>query len=293
MQKKVLLTGIIVFCFLIAITTTVNAADEERKLTDKTGDVFDFGGDETVTFPEITDIDMHYITYTQKDEEVTIDIEFVGIIKELDELIISISLSTSEQEYEIGYWFGETIGYYGDSEEIDDITIQGFNSKNLIIKFNLIDEDEDYESILVMTMKYSETEEYSYADMFPDLDDLPDANIKGPTEGEVGESLQFYGEASGGTDPYSYSWDFDEDGEPDSAAQNPKYTYTEPGEYEIILEILDSVGSPGGNISFITIIEASQSDSNNGSGSGMMTFIILIAAVIIIGVVAVVYVIRR
>ena len=95
MQKKVLLTGVIVFCFLMAITTSVNAADEERKLTDKTGDVFDFGGDETVTFPEITDIDMHYITYTQEDEEVTIDIEFVGIIKELDELIISISLSTS------------------------------------------------------------------------------------------------------------------------------------------------------------------------------------------------------
>lgn len=279
------------FCFFMAIATSVNAADEERKLTDKTGDVFDFGGDETVTFPDITDIDMHYITYTQEDEEVTLEIEFVGIIEELDELIISISLITSEQEYEIGYWFGETIGYYGDSEELEGITIEGFNSKNLIFKFDLIDNDEDYESILVMTMKYSETEEYSYADMFPDLDDLPDANIEGPTEGEVGESLQFYGEASEGTAPYTYNWDFDGDGEPDSNEQNPKYTFSEPGEYEVYLEILDSVGSPGGNVSFISIGVTSKSESNDGSG--VMTFIILIVAVIIVGVAAVVYVIRR
>jgi len=291
MRKKVLITGIIVFCFFMAIATSVNAADEERKLTDKTGDVFDFGGDETVTFPDITDIDMHYITYTQEDEEVTLEIEFVGIIEELDELIISISLITSEQEYEIGYWFGETIGYYGDSEELEGITIEGFNSKNLIFKFDLIDNDEDYESILVMTMKYSETEEYSYADMFPDLDDLPDANIEGPTEGEVGESLQFYGEASEGTAPYTYNWDFDGDGEPDSNEQNPKYTFSEPGEYEVYLEILDSVGSPGGNVSFISIGVTSKSESNDGSG--VMTFIILIVAVIIVGVAAVVYVIRR
>jgi hypothetical protein len=271
-------------------TTSVNAADDVRNLTDKTGDVFDFGGDETVTYPEITDIDMHYITYTQEDEKVTLDIEFVDIIEELDELIISISLTTSERDYEIGYWFGEIIGYYGDSEELEGITIKGFNSKNLIIKFNLIDEDEDYESLLIMTMKYSETEEHSYADMFPNLDDLPDVNITGPTEGEVGESIQFYGEASLGTAPYIYNWDFDEDGETDSTKQNPKFTFSEPGEYEIVLEILDSVGSPGGNITYITIIGSSQSGSDD---SGAITFIILIGFVIIVGVAAVVFIIRR
>jgi hypothetical protein len=271
-------------------TTSVNAADDVRNLTDKTGDVFDFGGDETQTFPDITDIDMHYITYTQEDERVTLDIEFVGIIEELDELIISISLTTSERDYEIGYWFGEIIGYYGDSEELEGITIKGFNSNNLIIKFNLIDEDEDYESLLIMTMKYSEAEEHSYADMFPNLDDLPEVEIKGPTEAEVGESIQFNSITSGGKGPYIYSWDFDGDEEPDSTKQNPKFTFSEPGEYEIVLEILDSVGSPGGNFSYITILGSSQSGSDD---SGAITFIILIGFVIIVGVAAVVFIIRR
>jgi hypothetical protein len=253
-------------------TTSVNAADDVRNLTDKTGDVFDFGGDETQTFPDITDIDMHYITYTQEDERVTLDIEFVGIIEELDELIISISLTTSERDYEIGYWFGEIIGYYGDSEELEGITI------------------EDYESLLIMTMKYSEAEEHSYADMFPNLDDLPEVEIKGPTEAEVGESIQFNSITSGGKGPYIYSWDFDGDEEPDSTKQNPKFTFSEPGEYEIVLEILDSVGSPGGNFSYITILASSQSGSDD---SGAITFIILIGFVIIVGIAAVVFIIRR
>ena len=113
MRKKVLLTGIIVFCFFMFTTTSVNAADEERKLTDKTGDVFDFYGDITETFPEITDIDMNYITYTQDDEQVTVEIEFVDIIEESEELFISLSLITSEQEYEVGYILGETTGADG------------------------------------------------------------------------------------------------------------------------------------------------------------------------------------
>ncbi len=141
-----------------------------------------------------------------------------------------------------------------------------------------------------MTMKYSEAEEHSYADMFPDLDDLPDVKIEGPSEAEVGESIQFKSSASGGTDPYIYNWDFDEDGETDSTKQNPKFTFSEPGEYEIVLEILDSVGSPGGNISYITIKGSSQPESDD---SGAITFMILIGFVVIVGIAAVVFIIRR
>ena len=276
----------------MAITTSVNAADEERKLTDKTGDVFDLLGDPTVALPDITDVDMRYITYTQEDVEVTIEIEFVDIIEESEELYISISLGTSEQEYEIGYLLGDMYGtdVYGEPLE-DDVTIEGFDSKNLIFNFNLFDDDEDYESLVVMIARISETEEHYYADTYPGLDDLPYADIEGPTEAEVGESIQFYGSASGGTPPYAYNWDFDGDGEPDSDEQNPKHTFTEPGEYEVYLEILDSVGGPGANVSYILISGTSKSESNEGPG--VMTFIILIAVVVIVGVAAVVYVIRR
>ena len=125
---------------------------------------------------------------------------------------------------------------------------------------------------------------------FPDLDDIPEVKIEGPSEAEVGESIQFYSEASLGTAPYIYSWDFDEDGETDSTKQNPKFTFSEPGEYEIVLEILDSVGSPGGNITYITIKGSSQPGSDD---SGAITFMILIAFVVIVGIAAVVFIIRR
>jgi PKD repeat protein len=285
MRKKVLLTGIIVFCFFIFTTTSVNAANEERKLTDKTGDVFDFDGNE---FPEISDIDMYLITYTQNNEQVTIEIEFVDTIEDSEDFLISIALSTNEEEYNIYYYlevYGETLET---GEEID-VDINGFGSNKLIFQFNLIDDDEDFQSIVITTFRV--TEENSYTDMFPNLDELPDVNIQGPTEGEVGESIQFYGSASNGTPPYTFKWDFDDDEKTDSTEQNPTYTYKEPGEYNIILTILDSDGNPSANISFITINVTSQSEKNDESGA--ITFIILIAVVIIAGVAVVVYIIRR
>ena len=293
MRKKVLLTGIIAFCFFMFTTTTVNAADEERKLTDKTGDVFDFSGDQTVTFPEITDIDMHYITYIQEDEKVTIEIEFVDIIEDLEGLYITIALTTSEQDYEISYFDGELDGLYGiDRLPLEeDVILNGFDSKKLTFKFNLIDDDEDYKSLVIWTVKLSLTEDFAYIDMYPNFEDFPDVIIEGPTEGEVGENIQFNGNASGGTPPYTYDWDFDGDGETDSTKQSPKYAFSEPDEYEVMLTIFDSAGNLGINVSVITISDASQSGSNDESGA--ITFIILIAFIIIVGVAVVVFIIRR
>jgi hypothetical protein len=274
-------------------TTSVNATDDEKTFTDTTGDVFDFQGDQTVTFPEITDIDMHYITYTQEDEKVTIEIEFVDIIEDSEELFITAALTTSDYDYEISYLFGELEGLYGiDRLPLEeDVILNGFGSKKLSFKFNLIDNDEDYKSLLIWTMKISLTEDFSYIDMYPNFDDFPDVNIQGPTEGEVGKSIQFYSSASGGTPPYTYEWDFDGDGETDSDEQNPKYAFSKPDEYEVMLTILDSAGNLGINVSVITISSTSQSDSNDESGA--ITFIILIAFIIIVGVAAVVFIIRR
>lgn len=63
------------------------------------------------------------------------------------------------------------------------------------------------------------------------------ADADGPYFGSVGESIQFTGSASGGTTPYSFSWDFG-DGST-STEQNPTHSYTVEGEYTVILTVTD------------------------------------------------------
>ncbi|GAI81789.1 unnamed protein product, partial [marine sediment metagenome] len=59
-----------------------------------------------------------------------------------------------------------------------------------------------------------------------------------PTSGEVPLTVNFTGNASGGTPPYSYSWDFG-DGT-FSSEQIPSHTYSEAGDYTITLTVTDS-----------------------------------------------------
>jgi len=62
--------------------------------------------------------------------------------------------------------------------------------------------------------------------------------------GNVNESIQLYGSATGGTPPYSYSWDLDDDGEyDDSAYKNPNYTWSITGSKTVRLKVTDSSSS--------------------------------------------------
>jgi len=60
-----------------------------------------------------------------------------------------------------------------------------------------------------------------------------------PTSGQVPLNVSFTGLASGGTPPYSYSWNFG-DGSATSTAQNPAHTYSNPGTYTAKLTVTDS-----------------------------------------------------
>jgi PKD repeat protein len=62
-------------------------------------------------------------------------------------------------------------------------------------------------------------------------------NAGGPYYGIVGEPVQFYGSASGGYEPYSWSWDFGDDTTSDE--QNPTHTYMEAGDYSVIFTVTD------------------------------------------------------
>ena len=66
------------------------------------------------------------------------------------------------------------------------------------------------------------------------------ATAKGtPSTGNAPLAVSFTGSATGGTAPYSYSWNFG-DGSATSTAQNPSHTYNSAGTYTATLTVTDS-----------------------------------------------------
>jgi len=75
----------------------------------------------------------------------------------------------------------------------------------------------------------------------------------------VGESIQFNDLSVG--PPYSWSWDFDNDGVYDSYVQNPIWTYNLPGSYTISL-LVDGMGGFDSEIknAYITVVQPLQAN---------------------------------
>ena len=66
------------------------------------------------------------------------------------------------------------------------------------------------------------------------------ANAHGPYSGVIGEDIQFSGSAFGGSEPYSYEWDFG-DGST-STEQNPLHSYSSLGTFDVTLTVTDDMG---------------------------------------------------
>jgi len=74
-------------------------------------------------------------------------------------------------------------------------------------------------------------------------EDGPSAGfIASPLTGEAPLQVQFY-DASTGEEITDWSWDFDNDGTPDSTNQSPLHTYTNPGWYTVSLTVTNAEGS--------------------------------------------------
>jgi uncharacterized delta-60 repeat protein len=62
-----------------------------------------------------------------------------------------------------------------------------------------------------------------------------------PISGAIPLTVDFTGSATGGTPPYSYSWDFGDSGS--SAVQNPSHTYSSAGTFNAVLTVTDSASN--------------------------------------------------
>ena len=93
---------------------------------------------------------------------------------------------------------------------------------------------------------------YDDISLLPPGEDLI-VDAGGPYSGEVDETIQFTGFATGGTEPYTWSWDFG-DGET-SDVQNPTHAYTEAGEYTATLTVTDAAENTATDTADVTITE--------------------------------------
>jgi len=80
------------------------------------------------------------------------------------------------------------------------------------------------------------------------------ADAGGPYFGQIGETITITGSASGGTPPYTYAWDLDNDGNyNDATGATITHTWYEPGTFIISLKVTDNKGKTATDNTTVTI----------------------------------------
>jgi hypothetical protein len=109
------------------------------------------------------------------------------------------------------------------------------------------------------------------------------SSTQGPTGGYIlksGEPVFFQPTVSGGTQPYTYQWDFDKSGSVDSTISNPQYTYTYPGtgtkNFVAHLRVVDAEGNTADRDVLVVGVEGAGNTGNPGGGTGQPGFTIVI-----------------
>lgn len=299
-MKNKSLISIIVLLFVISFFAgTVIADNENKTLNDSQGDVIDGEGNIVIGKDEF---DIDKIIYTNVNGLVTFEIQLHGIITESPNITIILFMVTSDMT--TYYLASEGVDVYGEvltsNEDYEQINVsfEGFGTSSLTYSFDLIDENEKYFYMMVQIGEVSEIDPniFNYSDQYPDEDIILDAEIQSPETAKVGDNVQFSSLVIDGTPPFTYKWDFNDDGVIDSELQNPQHIFTETGEYYITLIVQDDTGNIGGNSTYINIISESSNgsqDEKNNQSSGLTLFIILIVIVVLAGIAVVVYLIRR
>ncbi|HIG99896.1 MAG TPA: PKD domain-containing protein [Thermoplasmata archaeon] len=321
-HSNLLLITMMISSLLLIATFSVQAADVT--ITDIIEDVssVDFNQQTTVvtTHPDINvqNIDIIKATYGQVGTQATVTLQVRGSIENRGKIIdmyneedslgplnfveYDFSLSTTEQDYTISY--ANQTGQISNGLEATNLTSSDFTvtGDTLTITFPLTSAEEVYDNMSVTSMfvkmNFSTSgEDFTDFVYLSDIAPNPALEIMeayGPNVGAVGDTIQFNGSIIPltGQPPYQYHWDFGDNSNP-STDVNPTHVYTKAGEFTYTFTVTDQADDTVSETGSITISTEGGTNGGSGLSNTMILFLAILAIVIIVGVVIIIWIIRR
>lgn len=305
-----MISSLIVFSILLLTASYSISAEEIQIVKDPIDDVMDLtieDLDEIPTTDEKPNIDVISLTYSRNNQSnkatVILEVNSRGFIEDKGSLdfesginvVYSMQLETSQDYYDI-YYINKVCTVNDETENI----LWDVGGSKLTISFDLVSAEETYVSLSAQTFELNLATFGMYADYIPNIDFL-EVIVNAPSDVTAGQSIKFSASVTGGTDPYNWSWDFDDGNF--SYVQNPTHVYTEPGTYNVTLLVTDANENIGMENHAVEVTGKTDDNgeingNNNGqdnqsSDSGLILFIAVIAIIVIIGVVILIRIIRR
>jgi PKD repeat protein len=306
----------IVSSLLVLATFSAQAAEITDVIDDVSSIDYLTGETKVVTSsPYITvdNLDIIKATFTQQGTQATLSLQVKGnienrgkiidpysedILNFIDAVEYGFQLTTSTEDYIISY--SNQTGQLDNGIEQKNLTSSDFSviGDTLTITFQLVSADETYEDLSVTStfikanFSTIEAEGLVYLSDVAPNPPLEIIEAYAPNIGSVAENIQFNAtiQPLTGQPPYTYRWDFGDQGT--SSLLNPTHAYTKAGEYTYTFSVIDQGGATASETGTITI--SSEGGSNGGSVSDqMLLFLAVLIIIIVIGVIVIVWIIRR